>query len=413
MGTYGIHTTRSLLIRSCCAIAALAAILGVRAQAANRGLLGMRAAAHQSGAPLASATYDTLYRFKGSPIDGATPIANPIFFDGNLFGVTFKGGSAGYGTVFEISPSGVEKTLHNFTDNGDAANPASALVPANGLLYGTATSGGTCGEGAVYTIDPILGTERLIHSFGSIDGGCPFTNDGIYPYAGLLQVGTTFYGTTKVGGANYVGTVFSISPTGSETTLYSFGSAPGDGQLPYGTLINVGGTLFGTTARGGLHGHGSIYAISPAGVEHVIYSFPNDKKTGMDPYGALLNLDGVLYGTTRDGGAFGLGTIFAVTTAGAERVVHSFATTDGANPYGNLVAHNGLLYGSTFYGGDTLGYGTIFSMTTAGRESILHTFTGISDGAHPGGGLLSTNSAIIGATEGGVGFYGSLFQISF
>lgn len=81
--------------------------------------------------------------------------------------------------------------------------------------------------------------------------------------AGLLAVGGTLYGTTSAGGANGKGgTVFSISPSGSESILHSFGQGT-DGADPLAGLINVKGTLYGTTSSGGTSGDGTVFAITP------------------------------------------------------------------------------------------------------------------------------------------------------
>ena len=100
------------------------------------------------------------------------------------------------------------------------------------------------------------------------------------------------------------------------------------------TLIDVKGSLYGTTKSGG-NGDGTVYRVSTTGSESVVYSFAGGSD-GAHPDGGLMNAKGELYGTTYDGGAFGEGTVYSVSTNGIEKVLHSFGG-DGANPFTGLV----------------------------------------------------------------------------
>ena len=138
--------------------------------------------------------------------------------------------------------------------------------------------------------------------------------------AQLLDINGTVYGTTKYGGANNRGTVFSITTSGTETVLHSFGGA-GDGVFPYGGLINVDGTLYGTTSNGGsiscgvrygdIHGCGTVFKMTTFGRERVLHSF-GGIGDGKYPYGGLLNVHRTLYGTTTAGGSRDAGTVFSI-----------------------------------------------------------------------------------------------------
>ncbi|MGB6602557.1 MAG: choice-of-anchor tandem repeat GloVer-containing protein [Candidatus Cybelea sp.] len=194
------------------------------------------------------------------------------------------------------------------------------------------------------------GSERVLHSFGT-------GSDGSFPDAGLRDVNGTLYGTTESGGSSNHGTVYRVSTTGAEKVLHSFAGGS-DGAQPIADLINVGGMLYGTTWQGGgSYGSGTVYRISTAGVEKVLYSFAG----GLDgalPEAGLINVNGTLYGTTIDGGAFhesaGYGTIYSVTTTGSEKVLHRFAGgSDGSQPAAGLINLKGILYGTTSVGGIT------------------------------------------------------------
>jgi uncharacterized repeat protein (TIGR03803 family) len=139
---------------------------------------------------------------------------------------------------------------------------------------------------------------------------------------------------------------------------------PSDGGNPRAALINVGGKLYGTTSSGGTYGQGTVFRMTTAGVETALYSFKETGGDGRIPNASLTYLDGVLYGTTTQGGAEGKGTVFKVTTAGTEMVLHSFGKgNDGATPQAGLVALGGALYGTTALGGTLNNNGTVFKLT--------------------------------------------------
>src|SRR5262249_19883169 len=148
------------------------------------------------------------------------------------------------------------------------------------------------------------------------------------------------YGTTTAGGSTNGGTVFSLNRTrGAETVVYSFQRDSVDGNTPYSGLIDVGGTLYGTTIYGGANGTATVFKLNPAtGAETVLYS-SGGGTDGFEPYGNLVNVKNTLYGTTVDGGADDYGTVFKLTAkTGAETVLPSFtAGTDGYNPEAGLI----------------------------------------------------------------------------
>ena len=133
--------------------------------------------------------------------------------------------------------------------------------------------------------------------------------------------------------------------------IYDFTGSP-DGFAPSATFLEVNGLLYGTTRIGGANGRGTVFVYDPSGSERAIYSF-NGSPDGDQPMAGLVDLNGVLYGTTSRGGTYGIGTVFRVTTSGKERVLYSFkGPPDGANPYTALAAANGVFYGTTSAGGD-------------------------------------------------------------
>jgi uncharacterized repeat protein (TIGR03803 family) len=377
-----------------------------------------------SGSSLAAradrTNYKVLHSFLGGNSDGGTPAASLIDVNGTLYGTTERGGTSGLGTVFAIAADGAETVLHSFGNGTDGAQPLAPLIEVKGRLYGTTVSGGTYGDGTVFRITP-GGKEKVLYSFR---GG----TDAARPVAALIDVKGMLYGTTPVGGV-YVsydcyygcGTVYSITPSGTETVLHSFGNGT-DGAQPVASLIGVKGTLYGTTIYGGADGQGSVFTITPSGTEAVLHSFAGGSD-GARPLASLINVTGTLYGTTAFGGMFSSGrcsyegcsgTVFSLTPSGTEKVLHSFGDgTDGGGPVASLIVVKGKLYGTTAYGGKyrcCQGYnsarGTVFSITPSGSEKVLHSFGNGTDGSFPGASLTDLSGKLYGTTEYG-GQYGS------
>ena len=210
-------------------------------------------------------TEQPLYAFAGTP-DGADPYGGLVFDNaGNLYGMTTQGGSAGFGTVFELSPSGggwTEKVIYNFQGGSDGDYPtAGLLIDQSGNLYGSSSDGGTGGGGTVFDLTPSGGswTYNLIYSF---TGG---TRCG--PWATLSMDGAgNLYGTTVCDGANNDGNVFELTPSSGSWTyssLYDFAGG-NDGRRPYSNVtIDSAGNLYGTASRGGSHDAGVIWEIAP------------------------------------------------------------------------------------------------------------------------------------------------------
>jgi uncharacterized repeat protein (TIGR03803 family) len=120
------------------------------------------------------------------------------------------------------------------------------------------------------------------------------------------------YGTTNVGGAAGQGTIYAITPSGGETVLHNFPATRHDGEEPTDTLTEDNGLLYGTTWVGGGRDHGVIFAITPSGGESILHSFGVRPDDGRRPFASLLNVNGTLHGTTSAGGIPRKGTIFSL-----------------------------------------------------------------------------------------------------
>jgi uncharacterized repeat protein (TIGR03803 family) len=230
---------------------------------------------------------------------------------------------------------------------------------------------------------------------------------GVIPAGGVVGLSGPLYGATNFGGTpnkdcnpgHGCGTIYTISQAGKESVLYKFLSGK-DGARPYGGLTVISGTLYGTTQQGGKKNKGTVFSITTSGTEKVLHSFSG--KDGFDPRVAMTNVSGVLYGTTYYGGSAGVGTLFTITTSGTEKVLHNFTGgTDGALPLGILIDVNNVLYGTASSGGAN-NDGIVFSINPDGSNySVLHTFTGGADGALPFSGVAEMNGTFYGTTQKG------------
>ena len=355
-----------------------------------------------------------LYSFAGGK-NGANPYAGLIQgSDGNFYGTTQQGGENNNGTVFKITPQGVKTTFYSFAGGTtDGATPKAGLIQgSDSNFYGTTFRGGAKLKGTVFKLTP-QGQETVLYSFAG-------EKDGEYPYAGLIQDSHgNFYGTTKQGGESGAigyGTVFRITPAGVESPLYSFAGEE-DGAYPTSALIKANDSNFyGTTSRGGGElgtiGSGTVFKITPLGVKTTLYSFVGGTDGTFPEAGLIQGSDGNFYGTTSQGGesgANGNGTVFKLTSQGQETVLYRFTgVNDGALPYAGLIqGKDGNFYGTTTKGSNPncpVGCGVVFRITPAGVESPLYSFAGGKDGANPYAGLIQDNNGnFYGTTTAGGG----------
>jgi uncharacterized repeat protein (TIGR03803 family) len=353
--------------------------------------------------------FKLLHTFEGA--DGATP-SGDLARDasGNVYGVTYFGGSHGIGSVFKFDHTGKESVLYSFTGGSDGQDPLEGLRLRGGALYGTAEPGKPGGLGNVFRLS---GTGKLtvLHTFA----GAP--SDGGYASSDLLSDSqNNFYGTTFYGGALNNGTVYKLDVTGNETVLYSFAGGP-DGSSPSGLVRDSAGNLYGVTQLGGdlacnaPLGCGTVFKLDPKGRLSVLHSFTGPD--GVWPNGLTPDGTGNFYGTTSAGGTLNAGTVFVLNLNGKERVLFNFSGgSDGGSASGALVRDaNGDLYGATTYGGTVAGYcsfgcGVIFKLKLTGStwtETVLHSFN-VKDGASPTAPLLldpATHTLYGVASKGG------------
>ena len=303
-----------------------------------------------------------LHSFGGFAGNASGPHAALTLWGTNVYGMTVEGG-AGVGVAFRVSTNGIGYTaLHYFNSREtNGARPHGSLTLANGALYGTTFIGGASNLGTIFRMATDGGGYTNLHVFA---GGAA---DGANPMGDLTLSGTTFYGMTSQGGSNNLGTVFRMNTNGTGyTNLHSFAGTPSDGAGPPGSLTLDGSTLYGMTQDGGATRRGMVFKMNTDGSSYTnLHFFTGGTGDGATPQGSLTLANGWLYGMTSASGANNKGTVFRVGTDGRSYTnFHSFAggTNDGATPYGSLMLSGSTLYGMTYYGG-TNNYGVVFTLS--------------------------------------------------
>ena len=407
-----------------------------------------------------------LWQFSGIT-DGASPSSGLLLTpSGQLFGETYSGSNAGQnGTVFSLTPSSGTWSLTSLANfvNTDGENPTADLVAdAAGNLYGTTAGGGSAGLGTVFELSPAIGggwIEKIIYNFTKGNLHYYYIQSGTFPSGLIIDAFGNLFGETQNGGARNVGMVYELSPSAgggwTEKTLYDF--TPGDnGNDPFGGLVmDAAGNLYGTTALGGIgsvegnpqSGNGVVFELSPDanGVwsEKVIYEFAGYPLDGGRPEaGLFLDQFGNLYGTTLRGGdggcvgtndeTVGCGTVFELVPQGGawkEGHLYSFQDTgdDGLYPSASPVVDGaGNIFGTTLRGGSgnsrCPSCGTAYEIVqNAGgewSERRIFNFPGPDQSANPASNLIIDAAGnLYGTTPGRVngcafGECGTVFELT-
>ena len=256
-----------------------------------------------------------------------------------------------------------ETVLYSFARNQTGVenqNPGSLVMDSAGNLYGTTAFGGSLGDGCF--ADTPCGTIFELSSKGVFSTLHKFRggSGGYYPFGLVVNASGELYGFT-LGGSFGSGTLFEFATkTKKFTTLYEFGETPTASAYPQGfPTIDSAGNLFGAAQEGGtnvdcpgvngLVGCGTIFEITPKGVASIVYSFAN---TGFYPYGnLLLNDKGDFYGISFNA-AGPAGSLYEVTSAGAEITLNSGVGAIDPNGYLSRDAA-GNFYGGFSYAGTT------------------------------------------------------------
>jgi uncharacterized repeat protein (TIGR03803 family) len=160
--------------------------------------------------------YSVIHQFGATATDGQNPGGGVILVEGKIYGTTANGGSAGAGTVWELSGSSrgsTETILHSFLGGTDGQSPTSTMVTGPyGTMYGTTENGGnttacTAGCGIIFRVTNINSgsVESPLFRFNSTNGRLP-NNSGL-----TKDAAGNLYGITGLGGNSNDGVVFEIT----------------------------------------------------------------------------------------------------------------------------------------------------------------------------------------------------------
>lgn len=261
---------------------------------------------------------EVLYSFAGGS-DGAVPQGG-LTFDaaGNLYGTTSAGGVSGNGTVFKLTPptkgsKWTESILYSFGTGTDGTIPVAAVAfDKAGNIYSSTSAGGAYGYGTIFELTPSGSSwsETIIQNFADGD-------DGGVPYGGLIaDKSGNFYGSATEGGTGGGGTIFKLTPAGSAWTFSVIYSNPGWGISGSfrNLVLDASGNLYGTTHCDGAYNAGTVYELTPAsGTWNYtsLYVFTGGTD-GLYSYSNPVLTQGHLYGTTKQGGTDGNGVIWEI-----------------------------------------------------------------------------------------------------
>jgi uncharacterized repeat protein (TIGR03803 family) len=312
--------------------------------------------------------------------------------------------------------------LGNFVGfNGSTPLFGNLAQARNGNYYGTALLGGKNDFGNIFEV---ISTGKLnsisVYSFCSL----PACADGAFPQqAPFLASDGLLYGVTPSGGSsNNAGTIYKMTVGGKLTTLYSFcPTLPcSDGFAPGGLVQASNKNFYGVAANGGAYGVGTFFEITSTGQFRVLHNFCNQPgcTTGSIPSASPIQaLNGNLYGTTQSGGFHAGGVVYQITPAGLYKALYNFCSqancADGSSPVASLVQDaKGNLYGTTTYGG-SFGNGTVFEITPSNQYIVLHSFSGIgTDGEFPLSSVTLANDGNLYGTTNNGDSAGNIYQIS-
>jgi uncharacterized repeat protein (TIGR03803 family) len=339
--------------------------------------------------------------------------------DGNFYGTTVHGGVNAQGNVFRMTPSGKITSIYSFCSKAncvDGQYPTTGTVLGkDGNLYGVTYQGGSATFGTIYKLT-LNGKITTVYTFTCPELRCA---DGQYPTGISLGNDGNFYGTTSGGGASLLGVLFKLTPGGKFTLLHTFCSSVNcaDGQIPgFPPLQGTDGNFYGTTNAGGSFGVGVLYKLTLAGAYTVIKNFCEPSatcNTGFYPTTVVQAGNRNLFGTTANNGSFNSGTVFEITSTNKFKVLHTFSFNGGQAPTKGLtLAKDGNYYGVGINDAnfDTpAGFGTIFKVTPNGAFSIVHTFNN-----NPNGPLYqAADGNLYGVTDGdGSTDFGAVYRFN-
>jgi uncharacterized repeat protein (TIGR03803 family) len=357
-------------------------------------------------------SYQILHSFSNS-LNGRNPQGSLIkHSNGNLYGLTNRGGQTSFGVLFEwdtLNKTMTKRIDLNIIPNGGFPLSNLSEFSMNYELYGTSSNGGNNNSGTIYQLNLEQQKYNKLHDFNSI-------TDGANPQCQMTEASNNkFYGVALNGGSQNSGTLFEYNPKDSVFTKKIDFDGLNLGKNPYSKLSILNDSiLFGMTSIGGIDDYGVIYKynVNQNTIQKVL-DF-DDTFSGSNPLNSMfLASDNVFYGTTFSGGQNELGVLFKFnpSTLSFEKLIDFNGFGNGSYPQSSLIEIDNKLYGTTRFGGNN-NDGVLYEFNLQNSSlTILQHFED-SIGIQPTGELLNLQNKTISGTcfLGGKNGVGSIFE---
>lgn len=354
---------------------------------------------------LSAYTFKQLGQF-GVNASGAYPESTLLAdSDGNLFGTAARGGAYSVGTVFEIPNGSNAITALASFDGANGSQPVSELtLDTSGNLYGITYTGGAANDGTVFQVAK---GSNAITTLAVFDGANGVNPDGTL----VLDSAGNLYGATLRGGASNHGTLFEI-PFGTRT-LTTLASLAGPDEIIGGIALDASGNILGTAV--GAADDGMVFEVAKDSATFTTLATFNKTNGSVPMSGLTTDASGNLYGTTGQGGAYAQGTAFEMANGSASiTTLASFGRNTG-QPLGSPLTADaqGNVYGTTMSGSAAY-YGGVFEIAHGSKTvTMVAAFDGTHARTSYGGVTLDAAGNIRGTTSGGgASGQGTVFEIA-
>jgi uncharacterized repeat protein (TIGR03803 family) len=346
-------------------------------------------------------TYSTLKSFNNA--SGGSGEGRILLYNNKMYGWLLNGGyTSGTSSLFEYNPANNQFALKLSLGGNELKNPSGQLMYYNNKLYGAAANGGTLAGGGIYAFD--LQSRQFEEKVPLALTSGQFVDQGSF-----LLYNDKFYGVTRSGGVNGLGTLFQYDPNSNlYTKIFDFGGSAG--KNPYSQLVLFNNKIYGTCSGGGTSDRGTLFEFNPAN-NTVAARVAFDGLNGDDPQCGLTVFHNRLFGITRSGGSNNSGTLFEyLPLPNALTKLADFIWNEhGSGPVGKLAGYDNKLWGvtvSSSQGGFAgiiyqydLALGTLTNkkqltapegmLNLAGMTMLNHKFYGVSSiGGDHGAGVL-------------------------
>lgn len=332
--------------------------------------------------------------------------------DGMLYGTTYYGGLHDYGIIFKIAKDGTGFSIvHSFDDTNGSEIYDGFTLASDGKFYGVTWRGGADSEGILYRINPDgTGFENLME----------FTSDGLVngsePYGFLVEDNGYIFGTTWTGGNDDDGVIYKVKMDGTGVTILHHFENTSSGENPNGLIMGSDGRLYGSTKYGGINDDGVIFSIKTDGSDFQLVHEADEYYDGEETESSLVEgSDGNLYVGYQYGGIAGYGTVFKIAKDGSNPTTLIHLYEEPEVPGGMILASDGFLYG---YGGEDGGIeegGFILKMMPDGAQCSRIFDFGVlaNDGWYPAGKILEASDGWLygNLNSGGANSNGAIFKI--